>query len=255
MRFFLYVKHFFSAVNTNGHRVHSPFLFHIIRHVIPEKNSYYCFGELERLRNDFDHSNEVIFVDDFGTGKSGLRKLRDVARKSLNNKKSAQLLYRLVLFLRPKNMLELGTSLGLTTSYLATAAPNAHCVTLEGSKSLCDIAKANFGRLGLGKINIVEGNINDTLPLILSEIDSVDFVFFDANHTQEATLQYFELCLAKKNQHSVFVFDDIYWSKQMQQAWRTIKSNSEVIVTIDLFDLGIVFFNSDFMRKDFKVRF
>lgn len=250
-----YVRHCFSAVNTKGHGVHSPALFGFVNYVIHEKNSYYSFQEIEKIRNRLLKSEEVLHVDDFGTGNSSERLVSDIARKSLKNPKSAQLLYRISKYLNANTIVELGTSLGISTSYLAMASKSAKCVTLEGSSELCKMAQNNFLELKLEQISVVEGNIDDNLPLVLSDIEKLDLVFFDANHTKEATLRYFDLCLKKKHRNSIFIFDDIYWTPSMTAAWKTIKQNSELSATIDLFEMGIVFFNPDFLMKHYRVKF
>ena len=99
------------------------------------------------------------------------------------------------------------------------------------------------------------GNFDDVLPKILSEKEKIDFVFFDGNHRKEPTLNYFRQCLDKVHEGSVFIFDDIYWSLEMKEAWSEIKMNEQVTVTLDLFYLGIVFFRKEQVKQHFIIRY
>jgi len=223
--------------------------------VIYDKSPYYIFPEIEKLRQNLKKDKRILHVEDFGTSKSRGRKLSEICTHSLKQAKYAQLLYRIVNFNKAQNVLELGTSLGLTTSYLASPSSKIHCVTLEGSLEIAAVAKENFEKLQITNINIVTGNINNTLTQVLAEFEQLDFVFIDANHRLSATYDYFEKCVTKIHEKSVIVIDDIYWSDDMKQAWRLIKSHPKVKSTFDLFHLGIVFFNTDLNKTHYKMRY
>ena len=250
-----YVIHFLSARNTNGFGIHSPFVFHFTNYVLRNKGVYYPFAKVESIRSELKRDKRLIDIKDFGTGVDRKRRVADIATKSLKSSKYGQLLFRMVNYFNPECVLEFGTSLGITTSYLAFPSTKIHCISLEGCPQTAKIAIENFNKIRLKNINVVVGNINDTLVQVLSEIDKLDFVFFDANHRSEFVLNYFEQCLPKVNDNSVMVFDDIYWSKDMENAWAKIKQHSKVMSTIDLFQIGIVFFNPDLNKKHYKMRY
>jgi predicted O-methyltransferase YrrM len=153
------------------------------------------------------------------------------------------------------NVLELGTSIGITTSYLASPSANINCFTLEGSPEIASIAIRNFKLLGIRNIKTVVGDIDATLDEVLAEMKTLDFVYFDANHKYDAVMRYFSSCLAHINPGAIFVFDDIYWSNGMEKAWNEIKNHPSVSSTIDLFQVGIVFFNPDLHKRHYKMRF
>jgi predicted O-methyltransferase YrrM len=168
----------------------------------------------------------------------------------------AQLLFRLVNHFQPATTLELGTSLGLTTAYLAAANSRQQVITFEGCPNTAAVARETFEKLELKNVRLVEGNLDQTLPATLAGLTKpVDFVFFDGNHRYEPTLRYFEQCLAKAHENSVFVLDDIHWSAEMEQAWEAIKAHSAVTVTVDLFYVGLVFFRKTQPRQDFWLRY
>ncbi len=239
------------------HGIHSPFVFELVNKVINKKGSYYAYEKIEKLRRKFLISSKEIEVTDFGTGKSGKRIISEIAERSLKNKKYGQLLFRLVNHFKPTTILELGTSLGISTSYLACANPNAKVITIEGCPNISNEAKNNFESLGLKNIETVVGNFDIILSAVLCRLPTADcqLVFFDGNHKKIPTLNYFSQCLEYAHNDSIFVFDDIHWSDEMEEAWEEIKSNPLVTVTIDLFFLGLVFFRKEQAKENFIVRF
>jgi predicted O-methyltransferase YrrM len=194
-------------------------------------------------------------IVDFGTGGKQNKSIAEITRTSLKTPGYGRLFYRLAVFLKARNILELGTSLGLTSSYLASPSSGARMVSMEGSEDLAAIARENFKLLGIDNIEIVTGNIDLTLAKVVEDFSQLDLVFIDANHRSEAVLNYFEQIMVKIRSGSIVVVDDIYWSEDMEKAWKTIKQHPRVTSTIDLFQMGIVFFNEDLHKKNYKMRF
>jgi predicted O-methyltransferase YrrM len=162
----------------------------------------------------------------------------------------------MVQYYKPEHVLELGTSLGITTSYLASGNPNAGIFTLEGSIAIADSATKNFQSLELSNIELITGNFDETLAPTIKRFSSVDFAFIDGNHRYKPTINYFNQILSKIHNSSVLIFDDIHWSKEMEQAWEEIKNHSSVTCTIDLFFIGLVIFRSEIKEKQhFIIRF
>jgi predicted O-methyltransferase YrrM len=257
----------FSAYNylvyrfraTNEHGVHSPFVFDLLLSVIYNEHKYYSYEQCEQLRGRMLLSSETLSCIDLGAGSAYgttiKRKVSQIARNSAKPPKFAQLLFRLVNHFQPESLLELGTSLGLSTAYMASAKKDCRITTMEGCPEIAAVALANFRELDLNNIELRTGNFDDLLPKFLSDQQVLPFVFFDGNHRKEATLSYFSQCLEKADAGSVFVFDDIYWSPEMKEAWELIKSHPKVTVTIDLFHLGIVFFRKEQAKQHFIIRF
>ena len=250
-----YIFHFFTARHTWGFGVHSPFLFQFTRFVLLEKNSYYAFQQIENLRSKLRNDNRILDIKDHGIGADRREAVSSVANNAIKSRKYAQLLYRMVHYFKAHNVLEFGTSLGVTTSYLASPSTGINCVSLEGSSQIAQVARENIDSLGIKNVEIVVGDIAATLSTVLTKIEKLDFVFFDANHQSQAVINYFEQCLAKVHNDTVMVFDDIHWSDDMEGAWRKIQKYNEVKSTIDLFQIGIVFFNSDLNKKHYKMRY
>lgn len=252
-----YIKYFIHS--TNAHGIHPPFLFELYNNVIADKTPFYAFESIESMRAKLMLSNLEIEINDFGAGssvnKSNKRTVSDIAKNTLKAPKYGQLLFRLVNRFKPTTVLELGTSLGISSMYLAAANSKTKVTTVEGCPNVSKVAKVNFDKIGLKNIELVNAQFDVFLPEYLKRTDQLDFVFFDGNHTKEATLNYFNLCLPKINNNTVFVFDDIYWSKGMSEAWEEIKRHPKITLTVDLFALGIVFFNTDLSKQDFVLRY
>ena len=240
--------------------MHSPFVFDFILRVLNNKNAYEPPAIAEELRQALLKDERILMIEDLGAGSrvasSRERKVSELARSALKPQKYAQLLFRLVRHYGPQNIIELGTSLGITTSYLSFANPGANIMTIEGSKEVASIACEQFARAGLNNINVVTGNFDDVLPGILTSIKKADLAYIDGNHRLEPTVRYFNQLLPYCHQDSILVFDDIHWSKEMEDAWQVIRSHPSVRTSIDIFFLGFVFFRSGFREKqDFTIRF
>ena len=240
--------------------MHSPFVFDFIKNVLNNRAQFDCYRDIEKQRRKLKAHDEVIEVDDFGAGSaviaSKLRKVKDIANSSLKSKKYAQLLFRLVHYYKPATIVELGTSLGITSAYLALGNKDAKLYTCEGAPGIASLALTTFNSLQVNNIELIEGDFTITLPLLLAKIKRVDFVFIDGNHRKEPTLHYFTQFLTCSTSSTIFVFDDIHWSKEMEAAWADIQLNPAVTLTIDLFFIGLVFINPDFkVRQHFKIRF
>jgi predicted O-methyltransferase YrrM len=255
-----YLRYYFTAASGEGHGVHSPFVFEFIRHVLKDKRSYDCYKFIEDKRLELLKNNETVEVEDFGAGssviKSNKRVIKNIAASSLKPKKFAQLLFRIVQYYQPGNILELGTSLGITTAYLAKANETSKVFTCEGSKNIAAIAQKNFEDLGLKNVRLTIGHFADTMQPLLKRIEKVDLAFIDGNHRKQPTLDYFETLLQHSKTSTILIFDDIHWSEEMEAAWSDIKAHSAVTLTIDLFFIGLVFINPDFkVKQHFTIRF
>ena len=256
--------HHVTAWNTGGEGIHSPRLFYLVRMVFRDSNRYYAWQSIERQRLAMLQSSQTIQVTDYGVGRtrSTLRRVNAIAQTGLSNRTAAELLFRLVMHMTgdeyrlqphgPLNIIELGTSLGITTAYLAAADSRNRVVTFEGSDEIVALAKANWSHLGLQNIVLVQGNIDDTLYNYARE--EIDFAFIDANHTGEATLRYFEIMASCIHPDGIVAIDDIRYSADMYAAWKQIIHHPKVTATMDLGNMGLVFFEPHLERKTYLLR-
>lgn len=255
-----YASFYIQASSGKGHGVHSPFVFDFITHVLRKHNSHPAFHIIENYRKELKRSKTILSVEDFGAGsnlsKGAKRKVSDIAKHSLKRPKYARLLHRIASYYHCKNIVEMGTSLGTTTAYLATASSGPLVTTLEGAKEIAAIAKKFFLENHFENIRLLEGNFSNTIPEVLRTLTKIDLLFADGNHRKEPTLEYFDTFLTKAGNDSIFIFDDIHWSKEMEEAWKIICEHPAVTMSIDLFFAGIVFFKKEFLVKQhFSLRY
>jgi predicted O-methyltransferase YrrM len=256
-----FINFWFSASNGRGHGVHSPFIFDFIVNVLRGlKRDDNGFDQIEQERKKLLRSAETIQVKDLGAGsltdKGSIRKIASIAKNAAKSPRFAQLLYRIVCHYKIEHVLELGTSLGLTTRYLALAKPVNGVVTIEGAPAVAEKAADLFRSEGYRNIDVHCGAFEDILPTVLPSLRGSKLIFFDGNHQYAPTIDYFKQALSFVKENDVFIFDDIHWSQEMENAWQEIKKNQQVVYTIDLFFIGLVFFRKEFKEKqDFAIRF
>lgn len=252
-----YIRYYLTS--QTKYDIHSPFVFQLLTEVIQNKEQDINCQSIESLRKELCKSNKKLSITDLGAGSninaSKERLVKDVAKNSAKSYKYGQLLYRLVQHFKPKNSLELGTSLGVSACYLASGNPEGRLSTMEGCPETAKVAQENFKDLGIENIQLILGDFNDTLTPILDSLTSLDFAFIDGNHQEKPTIDYFEKCLKYMNADGVLVFDDIHWSEGMENAWNYIKDHPQVSVTIDLFFVGLVFLRKGQKKEHFTIRF
>jgi predicted O-methyltransferase YrrM len=252
-----YIRYYFSAKTKHG--IHSPFVFEFVTKVLNKRNSDGQTAKIEKLRRELLSSSIEINGTDMGAGRdnttSTTQKVKDIVKNSAKSRKYAGLLYRIVKYYDVRKALELGTSAGIGSMYMAAAMPQGKVISIEGNREIAKLAAENFAKAGFENIILVTGNFDEVLEGIIEKEKTFDLVFFDGNHREEATLRYFEQCLPSVGNDTVFVFDDIRWSEGMWRAWEKIKLHQRVKVTVDLFFVGIVFFRKEMSKENFVLRF
>ena len=286
-----FIRHFLTAWNTSGEAIHSPYLFRLVRFVLRDENAYYCFRDIERRRELLLACEDSLDVVDYGSAGSpeGLhvqRRVCDIAKNHLESARVGQVLFRIVNFLheeekRPLQILELGTSLGITTAYLASVDSRNKVVTMEGSEAVLRVAQGVWKMLKLENIEWIQGNIDDTLYNIYSVQNSefraqssdvrvqnsefrcqsseakgerIDLAFVDANHTYEATMRYADFLLNRLTEKGILVLDDIHYSEQMERAWSELKADPRVTTSMDLYHVGLLFVDTHYLKRHYRIR-
>lgn len=244
--------------STNQHGVHSPFVFDLVTKCFYNKAKFPQYTVLKNYRNSLLKNHNTITVTDFGAGskvfKSNKRLISKIAKTAGVTSGNAELLFRIVHYFKPSTVLEIGTSLGLATSAISLGNPDSRITTLEGCLETSKAAKSQFEKFRLTNINPVVSEFKHYLESKNRKSKIVNLIYFDGNHQKEATLQYFDLLLPTVTNNSVWIFDDIHWSPEMEQAWETIKKNPKVTVTIDTFQWGFVFFRHEQEKEHFTIR-
>ncbi len=236
------------------HDVHSPFVYNCYQELIAKPTPLEDFWELDQIRKQLQENQTRLRVTDLGAGSKKLggnsRSISDIVRHGIARKTQAEFLYRLVKRFAPKIIIELGTSVGLTSLYLAKAQADSTLYTIEGCPELSAFSKQQFEQQDVNNIISITGNFDKELPKVLSSLQQVDLVYFDGNHAYEPTLRYFKMALAKKHAGTIFIFDDIYWSPGMEKAWKEIHTHPDVTLSMDFFQFGIVFFRTEQKNKE-----
>lgn len=246
----------FLRTSTNTHGLHSPFVYDFITECFYKK-TYTNNSKIEKYRDTLLSNKDQINITDFGAGsrvfKSNNRSISAIARTAGISIKRANMIARMMNYFRPEKVLEIGTSLGIATATMSYGNPGSKIITLEGCQETAKIANNYFEKFDLNNIELLIGEFKNTLPTVL-ENNSFDFVFFDGNHQKEATIEYFEQCLISKKNNTIYIFDDIHWNKDMEEAWEFIKNHLEVTISIDTYQWGIVFFRKEQPKEHYIIR-
>ena len=264
----------FLWYSKNEHAVHSPFVFNLITKCFYDKKpkpnpsgseQAKQYAILKEYRNSLLENKNTIDVTDFGAGskvfKSNTRQISKIAKTAGISPKRAELLFRIINYFQPSTMLEIGTSLGLATSALALGNPKASIITLEGCPNTMAMAKNQLQLFNCNNVNCIVTEFSTYLKTSHFPLSSRAFrgttshlIYFDGNHCKKATLDYFELLLPTITNDTVWIFDDIHWSLEMEEAWEEIKKHPQVTVTIDTFQWGLVFFRREQPKEHFVIR-
>ncbi|MDA3941998.1 MAG: class I SAM-dependent methyltransferase [Bacteroidetes bacterium] len=253
-----YLAYLFRAKGL--HSLHAPFAYELAKSVLYDHHNYPEYAECHRQRKRLLNNRNIIETVDFGT-RAGNKpfvtyreRVKNLVKQRSHSERCNRLLFRFSRYFKPDYVLELGTAAGLSAAALALGNAKAKVYTLEGCASIASIANGTFERLGITNTELVIGNFNNVLPEVIAKVPKLDLVFFDGNHQKIPTLDYFHHCLAKAHDESIFIFDDIHWSKDMEEAWKIIQQHKSVTLSIDLFQFGIVFFRKGLSKQHFTLR-
>jgi len=243
----------YLAASVNRHSVHSPFIYELIEEVFRKPLQQKSSAPIEVERKWLLNDDTPVFIDDHGAGISRNSTISEIASHSLKEPEESKILGKLVEFYRPKSVLELGTSLGITTAYLAR--PNTRVYTIESSPKILDQAKKVWQNLKIENIKAFNGDFDELLDKMWTEITQPAMVFVDGNHTFKATLAYFEYIIDKMDHDSFIVFDDIHWSPGMEDAWERIIQDKRISLSVDIFEMGLVFLRKGVRKQHFIIRY
>ena len=243
--FFRFLGYYFRA--GTRYDIHSPFVADFVQKILEDRRWYYPFSDIEHLRQELKRSRRQVTVADHGAGSKAtpartVRTVGSLARHVAVEPAAGRRLFHLVRHYRPATILELGTSLGLGTLYLSAASSTALLRTIEGCPATAALAREHFDRFHRSNVELLVGPFDDRLPAALDSIERLDLLYLDGDHRRSATLRYVEQCLEKAGPDSIFVIADIYWSTEMKAAWEVLRHHPRVRLSIDLFDMGLLFF-------------
>lgn len=236
-----YARHWLHEVD--DHSVHSPYFYDLYTKLVARRRPD-DLPVLEDLRREMRSNDTTLNVEDFGSGSAGAAKrtIKEVARKAITSYRQALFYLDLLYFCKATRVIELGTSLGITTLYLAQKK-DAMVYTFEGSHAIANVAMTNFEWASKHNIKVIEGNINNTLHRFLDPTDKIDFVLMDANHRYLPTIEYYRLLTRRIRPSGLIVIDDIHRSEEMEKAWFEIRKDTLVYGSVDLFHCGLLCFD------------
>lgn len=255
-----YLRYRLFSRYRKGHGIHSPFVYDIVSRVFRNKIDDAVVSKIEQIRKELINDKRTIIVNDLGAGsirnmnEQKSRRVSDIAKHSSVPHKYGKLLSNLAKQFGGNGVIELGTALGISSMYMAASCSEANIDTIEGCKETAMIAENAIRKSGIGNIKIHCRSFDDCLPVLLDRKESPGMVYIDGNHRREAVLRYFNAIAEKSDNNTVVVLDDIYLSREMKDAWETIKEHKKVSVTIDVYRMGIVFFRKGINSNHFIVR-
>lgn len=255
--FIKFIRHIVLSRHRKGHGVHSPAVYSFISEVICSKTKNREVNQVIRQVKKMLSSDTIIDFQEYGAGsfrmKGNQRKLKDIVKYAGVNNKYGKMLYRLVSYYNPLSLIELGTSVGVSTLYMGLGLhQETQFVTVEANIGLTNIARENAENLGLRTIQFINKTFDQALPDIIQDVKSPTIVFIDGNHRYLPTLKYYRIfseCISE----GLIVIGDIYWSKEMEKAWKQIQKES--LVSIDLYHLGIIIIGEMLTPGSYRVRF
>ena len=218
-----YIKFLFKS--TNQHGVHSPFVYQLVTKCFYDTSYHDAYKSMRSFRTRLLKTNQQLSITDLGAGskvfKTNKRSVKQIAKTSGTTQKRAKLLFRIVHYFKPKTILELGTSLGIATQAMALAGKDSKIISIEGCPNCSEFAKRQLIDEDCSNVDLRVGDFTECISSLKEP--QLDLVFFDGHHNKEATLNYFEQLVLKSHNDSLFIFDDIHWSKDMTEAWQRIK--------------------------------
>ncbi|MCK5536198.1 MAG: class I SAM-dependent methyltransferase [Bacteroidales bacterium] len=257
-----FAEYWWRASYKNGYGVHSPFLYKLIEDVFDDDRHFYAYDDIEAIRKDLLTWKQSIEFNEVGAlshwAKPNIERLiSDITKCSSVSPKYGQLLFRLTNHFNPQTIVEFGTSVGISSMYMASGSPNAELYTYDFNEALVRIANSNFNSLNLRKAKAEVGLFEEKLTKMPKIVDKIDFLLLDGNHRKEPTILYYEFLKSQFHNDTIVILDDIHWSQGMEEAWDIIKADKAVSLSIDLFQFGILFFKKEFLgnKQHFVVKF
>jgi predicted O-methyltransferase YrrM len=253
-----YVEYLVFSGHKKGHGIHSPLIYDLVSRVFRNKTPSGIVFRIEQIRKRLLKDQRVININDLGAGqevRSKQRKVSEIIKYSAINKKYGNLLSGLASKFGSPSILELGTSFGISSMYMAATCPDSIVYTIEGCAECAAVASENFREAGLTNIVQFTGSFDDVIPEVIADGIRPGLIFIDGNHRKDPTLKYFSSLIEVIEGEIVMIIDDIHYSKEMSEAWDTIKNSPDVSATIDIFRMGIVFVGKNITRNHYRIRY
>jgi len=250
----LFIDYFLNVVDQ--HSIQTPFAFRFYTDLSRAIKNSIAIKEIENARNHFLRDHSIVEGEDLGAGSRITKESRisSISRHGISSKEECIFLFELANICKPETCIELGTSLGIVTAYLSMSKFVNTLYTFEGNKILAEKASQLLSSLHTQKAQIIHGNINEELLVLLETLDQIGLAIIDANHTEKALLNYYELLKPKMNSSGIIVIDDIRWSVGMNRGWKKLIGEQDVTLSIEYLNKGLLFFKNGIQKQHYVLR-
>lgn len=254
-------RHFVTSKSSVGHGVHSPFVYNFLTEVINQQTPPAMVSGAESLRAEMLADRRAIDVTDYGIGTCGRkdpkRVIHDIAANAALSPRNAAMLARIAAaHSTPAGgvVLELGTSLGISTLCLSAAAPQNRIITVEGCPSVASVAQENLRKHKVSNVQLINAEFSDALRYLQQQNIRVGLAFIDGNHNGEALLKYFGVIMEMAAENITVVADDIHLNRSMYEGWKKICCNWHEDAIVEMFSFGILFRKRVLTPGRYKIR-
>lgn len=217
------LKILYKVRHHRGHGIHSPFVFNLITKVIEEKNPYHIYDDIELILNDMS-----------------------LKQKKLD--KNNKLLFKLVNYFGSRRILEIGSGYGINSLCLTAPSKGIECICIESCEKKIDSATKVYHRWDRN-ITLIRTN---NLPEIS---DKQDCIFIDLANYNNLPPNLNQYLLNLSYDKTFIIIKGIRTNKRHQMLWRRIKDIETRTVALDLFNTGIIFFDTRLYRWNYKISF
>lgn len=217
------LKILYKIRHHRGHGIHSPFVFNLVTKVVEEKTPYHAY-------------EDIMFV------------LESMSHKYYHLNKSNKLLFRLVNYFGSRRILEIGAGYGVNTLCLTAPSKDIKCISVETSEKKYFEAQKLYTKWDRD-ITLHTGN---TLPDI---VDKQDCIFIDLANCSFLPSDLNQYLLKLSYDKTFIIVKGIRTNKRHQMLWKNIKEIESRTVALDLFNIGIIFFDKKLYRWNYKISF
>ncbi|MBK7912129.1 MAG: class I SAM-dependent methyltransferase [Saprospiraceae bacterium] len=238
-RLFLYSRYYLSAKSI--YQMHAPYLFELLQFVYDPDRNYYDFIKIHEASKSLESNYNLIAENDFSkTHQQAGLSIGAMYKKSGHTLTAYECLYRLVTFIKPKNSLELGASVGMSGLSMALANKYGIHTSVEGNSSLAESTNRLFQNYELNSARCLHSRFDEFLSNN-PRSNLFDFVFIDGDHRYQATLDNFNKLLDMLTEDAVLLIDDIHWSAEMHKAWIELSRHPSIHCSLEMMRWGLLF--------------
>lgn len=236
----IYLEYYFKA--ETKFNIHPPFLFNFIDFTFDQDRIFYAFDKIQEASEILKRNETHIPSEPFSKNRQQDQfTVAELYKKSGHSVSEYECLYRMNLFLKSKNSLELGACTGMSGIAIALSNKSGKLTSIEGNQFLSSICNAMFDRFKLSNAQCIAIEFDSFLNT--TSVQDFDFVFLDGDHQYDSTIKYASKLLTITTDAAVLVLDDIHWSADMYRAWKDLIKHPAIQCSLETERWGILFKN------------